>query len=212
MEHAFNGAELHHRHRGGADDRRRRRPRPRQRDRVAARDAAGEGGRPARAHGVGARDRHEAVREHRRGRPRSCAACARASATRPRRRGLAIGSAGTHPFAMWEDQRIVAPPRYRDLISALRFVARQELIFGHARPRRHRRPGEGDPRRQRDARPCPVLLALSRQLAVLAGGRDRPALHAHADLPRVPARRDPARATTTGRTTSARSPSWSSPA
>src|SRR6476620_1245380 len=45
-------------------------------------------------------------------------------------RGLAIGSAGTHPFAMWEDQRIVARPRYRELISALRFVARQELIFG----------------------------------------------------------------------------------
>ncbi len=44
--------------------------------------------------------------------------------------GLAIGSAGTHPFAMWEDQRIVARPRYRDLISALRFVARQEFIFG----------------------------------------------------------------------------------
>jgi glutamate---cysteine ligase / carboxylate-amine ligase len=43
---------------------------------------------------------------------------------------LAIGSAGTHPFAMWEDQRIVARPRYRDLISALRWVARQELIFG----------------------------------------------------------------------------------
>ena len=44
--------------------------------------------------------------------------------------GMAIGSAGTHPFAMWEDQRIVARPRYRDLISALRFVARQELLFG----------------------------------------------------------------------------------
>ncbi len=46
------------------------------------------------------------------------------------RRNLAIGAAGTHPFAMWEDQRVVARPRYRDLISALRFVARQELIFG----------------------------------------------------------------------------------
>jgi carboxylate-amine ligase len=46
------------------------------------------------------------------------------------RKNLAIGSAGTHPFAMWEDQRIVARPRYRDLVSALRFVARQELIFG----------------------------------------------------------------------------------
>jgi len=46
------------------------------------------------------------------------------------RKDLSIGAAGTHPFAMWEDQRIVARPRYRDLISALRFVARQELIFG----------------------------------------------------------------------------------
>ncbi len=45
-------------------------------------------------------------------------------------KGMAIGSAGTHPFAMWEDQRIVARSRYRDLVSALRFVARQELIFG----------------------------------------------------------------------------------
>jgi carboxylate-amine ligase len=44
--------------------------------------------------------------------------------------GLAIGASGTHPFAMWEDQRIVARPRYRDLVSALRFVARQEIIFG----------------------------------------------------------------------------------
>jgi carboxylate-amine ligase len=46
------------------------------------------------------------------------------------RRGLTIGSAGTHPFALWEDQRIAARPRYRDLVSSLRFVARQELIFG----------------------------------------------------------------------------------
>ena len=45
-------------------------------------------------------------------------------------KGLAIGSAGTHPFALWEDQRIAARARYRDLVSELRFVARQELIFG----------------------------------------------------------------------------------
>ena len=45
-------------------------------------------------------------------------------------KGLAIGAAGTHPFAMWEDQRIVSRPRYRDLIAGLQFVARQELIFG----------------------------------------------------------------------------------
>jgi glutamate---cysteine ligase / carboxylate-amine ligase len=46
------------------------------------------------------------------------------------RRGLSIGSAGTHPFALWEDQRVVARSRYRDLISGLQFVARQEIIFG----------------------------------------------------------------------------------
>ncbi|MFN2616851.1 MAG: carboxylate-amine ligase [Thermoleophilaceae bacterium] len=45
-------------------------------------------------------------------------------------RGLRIGSAGTHPFAMWEDQRIVSRPRYRDLVAGLQFVARQEIIFG----------------------------------------------------------------------------------
>ncbi len=45
-------------------------------------------------------------------------------------KGLSIGSAGTHPFARWEDQRISARPRYRDLVDALRFVARQEVIFG----------------------------------------------------------------------------------
>jgi carboxylate-amine ligase len=46
------------------------------------------------------------------------------------RHGLCIGSAGTHPFAMWEDQRISSAERYRELVSALRFVARQEIIFG----------------------------------------------------------------------------------
>jgi carboxylate-amine ligase len=46
------------------------------------------------------------------------------------KKGLCIGSAGTHPVAHWEDQRVTKAPRYRDLIEALRFVARQEIIFG----------------------------------------------------------------------------------
>src|SRR5215213_2449440 len=45
-------------------------------------------------------------------------------------KGLAIGSAGTHPFARWEDQRVSADPRYGELIAALRCIARQEIIFG----------------------------------------------------------------------------------
>ncbi len=31
---------------------------------------------------------------------------------------------------MWEDQRVVSQPRYRDLIADLQFVARREIIFG----------------------------------------------------------------------------------
>ena len=31
--------------------------------------------------------------------------------------GWAIGAAGTHPFALWEDQRIVSRPRYREPVS-----------------------------------------------------------------------------------------------
>ncbi|MEA2298652.1 MAG: glutamate---cysteine ligase / carboxylate-amine ligase [Solirubrobacteraceae bacterium] len=46
------------------------------------------------------------------------------------RRGLRVASAGTHPFARWEDQRIVGRPRYRALVDELAFVARQELVFG----------------------------------------------------------------------------------
>jgi glutamate---cysteine ligase / carboxylate-amine ligase len=45
-------------------------------------------------------------------------------------KGLAIGSAGTHPTALWEEQRVSSDPRYRELIAALRFIARQEIIFG----------------------------------------------------------------------------------
>lgn len=44
--------------------------------------------------------------------------------------GLAIGASGTHPFARWEDQRVVSDDRYRGLIRSLGFVARQELVFG----------------------------------------------------------------------------------
>jgi glutamate---cysteine ligase / carboxylate-amine ligase len=46
------------------------------------------------------------------------------------RLGLLIGASGTHPFARWEDQAITDRERYRELIDELRWVARQELIFG----------------------------------------------------------------------------------
>jgi len=49
---------------------------------------------------------------------------------RARSRGLEIAAAGTHPFARWEDQRVVSDDRYRGLVRSLGFVARQELVFG----------------------------------------------------------------------------------
>jgi carboxylate-amine ligase len=44
--------------------------------------------------------------------------------------GLRLGSAGTHPFSLFERQRITARDRYRHLVDQLQYVARRELIFG----------------------------------------------------------------------------------
>jgi glutamate---cysteine ligase / carboxylate-amine ligase len=43
---------------------------------------------------------------------------------------LRVGSAGTHPFSLFERQRITAKDRYRHLIDQMQYVARRELIFG----------------------------------------------------------------------------------
>jgi carboxylate-amine ligase len=45
-------------------------------------------------------------------------------------RGMRVGSAGTHPFSLFERQRITARDRYRNLVDQLQYVARRELIFG----------------------------------------------------------------------------------
>ena len=44
--------------------------------------------------------------------------------------GLRVGSAGTHPFSLFERQRITAKDRYHALIDQMQYVARRELIFG----------------------------------------------------------------------------------
>jgi carboxylate-amine ligase len=44
--------------------------------------------------------------------------------------GLRVGSAGTHPFSLFERQRITARDRYRHLVDQMQYVARRELIFG----------------------------------------------------------------------------------
>ena len=45
-------------------------------------------------------------------------------------KGLAIGAAGTHPNALYEEQRIVERPRYKELAAELGWIAQRELIFG----------------------------------------------------------------------------------
>src|SRR5919202_1222514 len=47
-----------------------------------------------------------------------------------REQGMRVGSAGTHPFSLFERQRITARDRYRNLVDQLQYVARRELIFG----------------------------------------------------------------------------------
>ena len=43
---------------------------------------------------------------------------------------LRVGSAGTHPFSLFETQRITARDRYRALVDQMQYVARRELILG----------------------------------------------------------------------------------
>ena len=45
-------------------------------------------------------------------------------------KGLRVGSAGTHPFSLFERQRITARDRYHNLVDQMQYVARRELIFG----------------------------------------------------------------------------------
>jgi glutamate---cysteine ligase / carboxylate-amine ligase len=85
----------------------------------------------------------------------------RAVADVTERHGLLVGAAGTHPFARWEEQRIVERPRYRELVAELGYVARQELIFGT-----HVHVGMDDPDKaiyvaDGMRRYLPLLLALS---------------------------------------------------
>ena len=47
-----------------------------------------------------------------------------------RSEGCRFGASGTHPFSLFERQRITARDRYRQLVDQLQYIARRELIFG----------------------------------------------------------------------------------
>ena len=80
-----------------------------ERDRAAARRRASTGSSPSSMESV-CEIATDALPRRRRGGRRARRAAPPRLRAAPRSRGCAIGSAGTHPFAMWEDQRIVAAP------------------------------------------------------------------------------------------------------
>ncbi len=118
-----------------------------------------------------------------------------AQAPRVRRVGRAgairCGSAlsGTHPFSLFERQRITARDRYRALVDQLQYIARRELIFGlHVHvavddPEKAIQVVNGLPRR------AAASARALRELAVLARRADRALFDQAARLRRVSALR-----------------------
>ena len=124
------------------------------------------------ADAVGARDRDAGLPN---APPRwtpSCASCASYLAGLARDRGLRLGSAGMHPFSLFERQRITARDRYRHLVHQLQYIARAgrpsvctstwRLTFAI-----------GGPGRQWAADAPLAVRSRSRELAVLARRADR---------------------------------------
>ena len=88
--------------------------------------------------------------------------------------GCRFASAGTHPFSLFERQRITAKDRYRQARrpDAVHRAARADLR--HAHPRRGRQPRQGDPGRER-ARSCTCRSSSRCRRARRSGAASRPA-------------------------------------
>ena len=116
----------------------------------------------AGADAVGARDRDARLPNAGDVDAGSCASCARTCCEVAHEQGLRVGSAGTHPFSLFERQRITARDRYRALVDQMQYVARRELIFGMHVHVAVDDPEKAIPVDERAARStCPALLALS---------------------------------------------------
>ena len=163
---------------------------PRPGDRADPRQRPRRARRPGQAGAapVGPRDRHDAPAPTSARPPRSSHDLRLLVRGIAAANGMLLGAAGTHPFALLHrpaDRRARALPRagrrarlHRDPRADLR----------HPRPRRDRRPGQGDLRRRRDP-PLPAAAARPLgELPVLRGRADERDVGANADLPRLPAR------------------------
>ena len=70
--------------------------------------------------------------------------------------GLALGATGTHPWASWQDQRIIDTPHYRRNDEILRYVVWRNNTFGlHVHVGDPRRRPRDRGRRRRSATGCP---------------------------------------------------------
>ena len=102
-------------------------------------------------------------------------------------KGMRVGSAGTHPFSLFERQRITARDRYRNLVDQMQYIARRELIFGmHV----HVAVDDADKAIKVVNGLLPQLGAAARalrELAVLARRADRPRFEPADGVRRLPA-------------------------
>ena len=103
-----------------------------------------------------------------------------------REQGMRVGSAGTHPFSLFERQRITARDRYKHLVDQLQYVARRELIFGL-----HVHVAVDDPEKAIKVvngllDPPAVAARALGELAVLARRADRPRVEPADGLRRLP--------------------------
>ena len=101
--------------------------------------------------------------------------------------GCRFASAGTHPFSLFERQRITAKDRYRKLVDQMQYIARRELIFGM-----HVHAAVDDPDKAIQVANgllihLPGVPGALGQLAVLARRADGALLLAADDLLRLPA-------------------------
>ena len=106
-----------------------------------------------------------------------------------RSEGCRFGASGTHPFSLFERQRITARDRYRQLVDQLQYIARRELIFGM-----HIHVAIDDPEKAIQVMNgllvhLPAAARAVGELAVLARRADRPHVQPADGLRRVPALR-----------------------
>ena len=127
--------------------------------------------------------------------------------------GLALGATGTHPWARWQDQRIIDTPHYRRNDELLRYVVWRNNTFGL-----HVHIGIAGADRAIAVHNAlrnflPELLALSASSPHRRERQLRPALRAHRGVhPHVPALRHPRRLRRLGRASTTTSRSSTAPA